>query len=199
MKTKLLIITCLFLLQNSLLNAQPKNNLDQISLLINKSLARADSLLGGKQTINLSVTTAQQLEILKPSILKIFSDNGYQLKTSEAESGISVNYSILSANVEYKNSYSKGLFGDIALEREVTLKGSLTISRLNKIIQPIEFSEIIADTVNLDEIETLENKSLPFTQGQIPSLPLLSTFWEPIAVVGTLILTVILLFTVRGK
>ena len=199
MKTKLLIITCLFVVLNLLLNAQPKNNLDQINLLINNSVAQADSLLDGKQTINLSVTTAQQLEILKPSIFKIFSENGYHLKSSEAESGISVNYSIRSANVEYKNSYSDGLFGGIALEREITVKGSFTITKLNKIIQPIEFSEVIADTVNLDEIESLENRSILFTQGQIPSLPLLSTFWEPIVAVGTLILTVILLFTVRGK
>lgn len=199
MKTKLLIISFLFLFPNFYLNAQTQNNLDLINNLIDSSVAKADSLLGGKQTINLSVTTTQALEILKPKILEAFNEHGYLLKTSDAESGISVNYNLTSANVEYKNSYTDGFFGDIALERQITVNGSFTIIKLNNVIQPIGFTETRTDTIKLDEIANLENRSIPFTQGQIPSQPLLSTFWEPIIVVGTLIVTVILLFTVRSK
>lgn len=199
MKTKLLIISFLFIVLNFYLNAQTQNNLDLINVLIDNSVARTDSLLGGKQTINLTVTTTQSLEILKPKILQAFNERGYLLKTSNAESGISVNYNLTSANVEYKNSYSDGFFGGIALERQITVNGSFTIIKLNHIIQPIGFAETRADTIKLDEIANLENRSIPFTQGQIPSQPLLSIFWEPIIVVGTLIVTVILLFTVRSK
>ena len=199
MKTKLLIISFLFLFLNFYLNAQTQNNLDLINVLIDNSVAKTDSLLGGKQTIDLTVTTTQSLEILKPKVLQAFNERGYLLKTSNAESGISVNYNLTSANVEYKNSYSDGFFGGIALERQITVNGSFTIIKLNHIIQPIGFAETRTDTVKLDEIATLENRSIPFTQGQIPSQPLLSTFWEPIIVVGTLIVTVILLFTVRSK
>ena len=199
MKTKPLIISFLFIVLNFYLNAQTQNNLDHINILIDSSIAKTDSLLGGKQTINLSVTTTQSLEILKPKILQAFIEHGYLLKTSDAESGISVNYNLTSANVEYKNSYSDGFFGDIALERQITVIGSFTIIKLNHIIQPIGFTETRMDTIKLDEIANLENRSIPFTQGQIPSQPLLSTFWEPIVVVGTLIVTVILLFTVRSK
>jgi len=199
LKTKLLIISFLFLVLNFYLNAQTQNNLDLINILIDSSVAKADSLLGGKQTINLSVTTAQPLEVLKPKVLQAFKEHGYLLKTSDAESGILVIYNLTSANVEYKNSYSDGFFGDIALERQITVNGSFTIIKLNQIVQPVAFVEIRTDTVKLNEISNLENRSIPFTRGLIPSQPFLSTFWEPILVVGTLIATVILLFTVRSK
>ncbi len=168
-------------------------------MLIGKSIARADSLLGGKKTINLSVTTAQALDILKPSVLQAFNKGEFLLKTSDSESGISVNYNLISVNVQYKNSYSEGFFGDIAFEREVSVNGSFTIIKGNNVFSPVEFTETKLDTIKLDEIAIVENKSILFTQGQIPSQPLLSTFWEPILVVGTLIVTVILLFTVRSK
>lgn len=199
MKTKCSVISFLFIVLNFNLYAQAQNNLDLINSLIENSIEKADSLLGGKQTINLLVTTAQPLEILKPTVLQAFNKYGYVLKTSDADSGISVNYNLISANVEYKNSFSDGFFGDISLERQITVTGSFTIIKLNHVIQPIGFSETRTDTVKLDEISNLEDRSIPFTQGKIPSQPFLSTFWEPILVVGTLITTIILLFTIRSK
>lgn len=187
------------LILNFNLNAQAQNNLDLINALIKNSVGKADLLISGKRAINLSVTTAQSLEILKPSVLQAFNKFGYLLKTSEAESGISINFNLVSANVQYRNSYSDGFFGDIAIERHISVDGSIIITEQNTIIKPVEFSETMMDTIKLDEIANLENRSIPFTQGQITAQPILSTFWEPIVVVGTLIVTVILLFTVRSK
>ncbi|MCX6169116.1 MAG: hypothetical protein NTX65_07250 [Ignavibacteriales bacterium] len=199
MKTKFSAVSILFFIPILFLNAQTQNNIDVIYNLIERSVAQADSLLGGKQAINLSVTTAAPLEILKPKVLQLFSNRGYLLTASGAESAIPVNYTITSATVEYNNSFTNGFFGNIGLERKLTLKGSFNVVESGQIIKPVEFTESVTDTVKLDEISNLENKSIPFTQGQIPSEPLLSTFWEPIIVVGTLIVTVILLFTVRSK
>ncbi len=199
MKTKLSIVSILFFIPILFLNAQTESNIDVVYNLIERSVIKADSLLGGKQTINLSVTTAPPLEILKPKVLQLFSNRGYLLKTSGNESVIPVNYAIASATVEYNNSFSDGFFSGIGLERKITLKGSFTIVKSDQIIKPVEFTESVTDTIKLDEISTLENRSIPFTQGEIPPQPLLSTFWEPIIVVGTLIVTVILLFTVRSK
>ena len=199
MKTKLPIVSILFFIPILFLNAQTESNIDIVYNLIERSVIKADSLLGGKQTINLSVTTSPPLEILKPKVLQLFSNRGYLLKTSGNESVIQVNYAIASATVDYDNFFSDGFFGGIGLERKITLKGSFTIVKSDQIIKPVEFTEAVIDTVKLDEISNLENRSIPFTQGQIPSQPRLSTFWEPIIVVGTLIVTIVLLFSIRGK
>ena len=199
MKIKLLINISLFLALNLCIDAQTLNNLDRINILIGHSIEKSDSLTGGEKSINLTYTSSQPLEILKPKIIQLFNERGYILNTSGAKSGISLNYNLLSVSVGYMNSSSDGFFGGVMLERQIKVAGSLIVTRSDKISKPFEFTETTTDTVNLDQISTLENKSLPFTQGQIPSQPLLSTFWEPILVVGTLIVTVILLFTVRSK
>jgi hypothetical protein len=199
LKTKLPAISILFFIPILFINAQTQNNIDVIYNLIERSVLKADSLLGSEHTINLSVTTAPPLETLKPKVIQLFSNRGYLLKTSGNESVVPVNYTITSAAVDYNNSFTDGFFGGIRLERKITLIGSITIVKSDQVIKPAEFTETSIDTVKLDEISNLENRSIPFTQGQIPTQSLLSTFWEPIIVVGTLIVTVILLFTVRSK
>jgi hypothetical protein len=199
LKTKLLISSFLFFIPILFSNAQTKSNIDIVYNLIDHSIAKADSILEGKKSINLSVTTTAPLDILKSKVFLGFSERGYSLQSSIKDSSNSFNYTINSVSVNYSDPFSDGFFGGVGLVRKITLNGSLTILKSDGVIKPVEFAESLTDTVNLNEISSIENKSIPFTQGQIPSEPLLSTFWEPIIVVGTLIVTVILLFTVRGK
>ncbi len=199
MKTKQFIIPILFLLISVSTIAQTKTNLDVIYKLIDRSVSKADSILGTKQTINLSFTAPSQLEVLKPKIFQTFSSHGYSLTTSTNESNPAVNYTVTSLKVEYKNPFSDGLFGGLLLERKVSFDYSLTITSADKTIKSFSNTESQIDTVKIDEISGLENQTLPFTQSTIPSAPLLSNLWEPIIVVGTLIVTIVLLFSIRSK
>lgn len=189
----------LLLISNFKIDAQVRTNYEIINNLIKNSVVNAESLIQGKKTINLSITSSSNLEVLKASILQSYHEAGYKLNAAPAESGINVNYSLISANVSYKDAHPENFLGDIAVERHISINGILTITDQSEILKPVEFAESKIDTVKLDEIGSIENKSLPFTQGQIPVQPLISSFWEPILVVGTLIGTVILLFTVRSK
>lgn len=199
MKTKLFLPLYIIFSFAISLSAQTFSNLDVIYSLINKSVSKADSLLGGKQTIYLSIITPQMLEVLKPNIIQAFNQQGYILKSSENEAAKSVIYTLTSAKVVYKNSFSDGLFGGLSLEREISFNYSLTITGTDKTIKSFSYLENQIDTVKLDEISGLENKTLPFTKSSIPSTPLLSNLWEPIIVVGTLIVTIVLLFSIRSK
>ncbi|MCL4551236.1 MAG: hypothetical protein M1495_22010 [Bacteroidetes bacterium] len=183
----------------SSLSAQTKSNLEVIYSLIDRSVAKADSAIGGKQNIFLSVTNPQTLDVLKPRVQEAFNSKGYVLLGQKDEAHKSIDYTLVSAKVEYKDSFSDGLFGGTLLLREISLAGSFSVEAGSGIINPQWFSETITDTVNLDELNSIENQALPFTQAPVPSLPLLSNLWEPIIVVGTLIVTVVLLFTVRSK
>ena len=197
MKTRLRLFLILLLSLSANIYAQTKTNLDLIYKLIDNSLVSVNSAIGEK-SIALSITTSQPLEVLKPKIIKSFIDVGYILKPID-DSGISLNYNLIYAKVEYKNSFTNGLFGGALIEREVSINGMLTAVNSNKANNPVEFNKSVIDTVKVDDITKIENQSLPFTQAQVPSMPLLSNLWEPIVVVGTLIVTVILLFTVRSK
>ena len=199
MKTKPFIIPILFLLVSISSIAQTKTNLDVIYKLINTSVSKADSVLGTKQTINLSFTSSPTLEVLKPKIFQAFGEHGYSLTSSTTEKFTEVNYTATSLKVEYKNPFSDGLFGGLMLEREISFNYSLTITNADKTIKSFSYTENKTDTVKLDEISGLENQTLPFTQSSIPSTPLLSNLWEPIIVVGTLIVTIVLLFSIRSK
>ncbi|MEK6552999.1 MAG: hypothetical protein AABZ54_06080 [Bacteroidota bacterium] len=199
MKTKQFLIPILSLLISVSSIAQTQTNLNVIYKLINRSVSRADTILGTKQTINLSFTSSPILEVLKTKIFQTFNEHGYLLTTSTFESNSAVNYTVTSLKVEYRNPFSDGLFGGLSLEREISFNYSLTFTNADKTIKSFSYTESQIDTVKLDEISGLENKTLPFTQSSIPSTPLLSNLWEPIIVVGTLIVTIVLLFSIRSK
>lgn len=199
MKTKLFLISILLFHTALFIHAQTQSNLTEIHNLINKSAAKADSLIGNKGAIYLSVTLPQSLEILKPVIISSFTNLGHTLKSSSNETEIEVNYILSSAKVEYANAFLEGFFGSTYLERNISTDCSLTITGKDKTIKSFELNEIKKDTVNLSDLSDIENQNLPFTRSKIPPQPFLSGFWEPIIAVGTLILTVILLFTIRSK
>jgi len=199
LKTRPFIIPILFLLISVSTIAQTQTNLDIIYKLINKSVSRTDSVLGSNQTINLSFTSPPILEVLKPKIFQTFNEHGYLLTSLTIESNSGVNYAVTSLKVEYRNPFSDGLFGGLLLERNISFDYSLIITRTDKTIKSFSYQENQIDTVRLNEISVLENQTLPFTQSTIPSTPLLSNLWEPIIVVGTLIVTIVLLFSIRSK
>ena len=167
--------------------------------MIHKSVTKADSLIAHKGAIYLSVNSPKSLEILKPIVIQSFTDIGYILKSSDREADIEVNYILSSVKVEYASAFLEGFFGSTHLERNISTDYSLIITNKDKTIKSFELNEIKKDTVNLSDLSEIENQNLPFTQSKVPSQPFLTGFWEPIIAVGTLILTVILLFTIRSK
>jgi hypothetical protein len=181
------------------MEAQVQSNLTVIHNIIHKSATKADSIIAHKGSIYLSVSSPKSLEILKPIIIQSFADIGYSLKSSSADADIEVDYILSSAKVEYPNAFLEGFFGSTQLERNISTDCSLLITNKDKTIKSFELNEIKKDTVNLSDLSEIENQNLPFTKGKVPSQPFFTGFWEPIIAVSTLILTVILLFTIRSK
>ncbi len=198
MKNKFLLPLILFLLVVSDARSQTRTNLEVIRSLIEKSVVHCGQLSKEIKPASVSVITSQPLEIFKPEILENFSRSG-RVYSAEAKSSDLITYTLISARVEYADSFSDGFFGDMLVERNVNISGVVEIKDPEKALKPFEFTESLKDTVKLEEIPKIEDKSIPFTQAAVPSQSLLSTFWEPILVIGTLIATVILLFTVRSK
>lgn len=178
---------------------QTKSNYDLFGGLIKKSVAQIDSIVGDSKkntVVNLSVP--QLLDQLKPGLISEFNDKKFILKSENDKKPV-LNFTLIEASINYKNSFTDGFFGEAMVEREAVLKGIYFSESPGGINNPVNFSLAAVDTVSMDDIPNLENKALPFTQGAVPPPPVLSSLLEPIIIVGTLVATVVLLFTVRSK
>jgi hypothetical protein len=178
--------------------AQTKTNLEKIDSLISQSVNQIDSLTNPNEEVFLEITTPASIEILKGKIISAFSKH-YKLINSKENAKREINYFLENVDIDYSNPQKEGFFGSFVVERTIKLSGNILIRDERNSIKTIPINNSINDRVYLDEIRLLEDSSLPFTQSEIPAVPILSNLFEPIVVVGTLIVTTILLFTVRSK
>lgn len=179
---------------------QGKTNLELVYDLIGKSVQFADSVRKNNNSVNVvSLSLPQAYDQLKTEIIKSFSSYGYKIASDEKATGTVFIYSLVECKTEYGEIFKDGFFGDNLVERKASLKGSLILQDGNFYKEPVEFSFYQKDTLSVDEAYAAQNNAMPFTQGSLPDAPILSNLLEPAIVVGTLIVTVILFFTVRSK
>ena len=181
------------------LTAQSKTNLEKFFQLIDNSVVKVGEVVGKTENVALSVTGPASLELLKPKLLAAFSNRGYKMKNENSDEIAKVTYSLNQAKVEYANAEKDGFFGDVVAERIVSLNGIVSIISSDGLLKTFDVNESAKDTIIVDEIKNYEDSTVPFTQGKKPEVSFFSNLLEPILVVGTLVTTIILLFTVRGK
>lgn len=173
----------------------PQTNFDICQDLINKTVIKIDSLINEKE-INLVIISPLKLEQIKPIIKNSFAKNGYKFINDNTNVVV---YFVSDFIVNYKNVFSRGFFGNNKIERKIFLRGSVLIPAVFNISKPYDFSFEYTDTLKHEDIVNVEDTSKDFVHGEIPEPPLLKNLFEPILIVGTLITTVILFFTVRSK
>ena len=76
------------------------------------------------------------------------------------------------------------------------LSGNYFISNQSQVK---DFKLTVVDTVNVENVQELENRSYPFTQGELPPEPFFSSLLEPIVAIGAAATVIILFFSVRSK
>ncbi len=198
MKKTLIIFFALFVVP-VFVTAQTKTNLEKFFQLIDNSIVKVGDVVGKNGAVVLSVTGPASLELLKPKVLAAFSNHGYMIKNDNSANTAKVTYSLNQSKVEYANAEKDGFFGDVVAERNVSLSGIVSVSSPDGLVKSFEVNESAKDTIVVDEIKNIEDATAPFTQGKKPEVSFFSNLLEPVLVVGTLVTTIILLFTVRGK
>ncbi len=108
-----------------------------------------------------------------------------------------VNIVLEEAGVKYGEVDRDGWFGDYYAPRTLLIKGHYLNTASNNGLQQFFITAI--DTVKVEELEALENNSFPFTKGNIPAEPFLSSVWEPVIAIGVAAAAILLLFSVRSK
>lgn len=194
---RIFLVFFLLIISNSPVLLQQKTNLDIAYQLISNSISKIDSFVVNREKIsNFSYTSPDSYNFLKSKVADNLLKSGYKFDGSG--SNTSLEYSIHNIKVEYTEPFKYGFFGELMVKRNVIFEGIALFTGPDGVVS-IRLNESLIDSVELGRIAEIEDQSIPFTRGTIPEIPLFSNLLEPIIVVGTLIVTIILFFTVRSK
>lgn len=194
---RIFLIFFALILSNSTVLPQHMTNLDVVYQLIANSISKIDSMVSDREKISdFSYTSPDSYDFLKSKIADNLIRSGYKFDGSG--SNVSLEFSIQNIKVEYTDPFKDGFFGDLMVKRSVFFEGIVLLTGPDGVVS-IPLNKSLSDNVELDRIAEIEDQSIPFTRGTIPEIPLFSNLLEPIIVVGTLIVTIILFFTVRSK
>jgi hypothetical protein len=194
-KSNILFSTIVLLLIE--INAQPKDNLSIFYSLIDSSVNVVKEKLSEGTSYSLSFSSPPNLALLTDRLEYAFSN--LDILESNDTKTESIKYNISLAEIEYPSLFRDGFLGNYLIERKFTIQGTYIIKDKSDSNISNVFLISHIDTVDFSTIKSLENNSLPFTTGNIPTEPFFSSLFEPIIAIGTAVLTVILFFTVRSK
>lgn len=188
------ILIPLIFLFNHLLFAQAESNLDRINLLINKTCNEINDSI--KQSVIINFQAPDNLYFLKNRAEVNFNQfyNKNNLLPPDT-----LNFTLEAAGINYNKIIKNGFFGDYLIERTAFIKGTFLLKQNDKILIAKEFNKSVTDSVNYEDINKIENYSLPFTKGKLPDEPISSSIIEPLIAITASVVTVILFFTVRSK
>lgn len=188
------------ILMSGIIFPQTKTNL-QVLYSLNDSLVNqiSEDIPKNNDKIVLTLNLGDTYSIFSNHIKNDFIKKGKEIfAIPQEESELpEINIVLEEAGVQYGEVDRDGWFGDYFIARTLLIKGHYVNTASNKELQQYFITAI--DTVKVEELESLENNSFPFTKGNIPAEPFLSSVWEPIIAIGVAAAAILLLFSVRSK
>ena len=117
-----------------------------------------------------------------------------------AAASASAELGIADVRVEYENIRRDGFLGPKLVDRKVsvTLSAKLFDNTKQRLILQADVKDSLKDVIELSQVHNLENPALPFTKGTLPAEGFFSTIAEPLILVGSIAVAVLLLFNVRS-
>ncbi len=181
----------------NLIAAQPRSNLDIIYDLIGNNVQKLLSELPHEiEPLQFEYISLPQYRGFENRFFYHLNEKGY---LSESNADTQLKYSMDQIGVLYSEPFRDGLLGDYKIERRVFLNGTFTLGTGNRVIKTNIVESTYRDTVYYSEIDAIESRNLTVTQGTKPPEPLFESLLEPVIAVGAVVVSIILLFTVRSK
>ncbi len=195
LKTKILIL--ILFLSVSLL-AQSRTNLEMINMLVDSSVLSISSRISDSHfEYNIDYQSVAEYSALNNRIENSLVRNEIKVNLDSSKNKIS--YSISQAGVTYSDLFKDGLVGGYLIERKFILQGEYTIKNSSSVLNADTFNYTVTDTIPYNNVNFVENNSLPFTKGTVPSEPFFPSMLEPIVAITAVVITVVLFFTVRSN
>lgn len=176
-------------------------NLDVI-----RSLAKQIAVDAVRQTkidtsgnVDLSVFPKETAWYVESSVGEGLQSLGFGVRQDTA-APLAAAFSLSDAWVEYSNVRKDGLFGSKLVDRKVgiQLTSKFTDRKTGSILWASGKTQSAVDTIELSEINRVENPTIAFTRGTLPRESFFSNFAEPLILLGAIAVAVFLLFNVRS-
>jgi len=178
--------------------SQTTSNLDKFYTLIDSASTLLLKDLGDVKKVNLELNFGIDYSVFANQIRGKLLRNEVQLigDNSDEQNFVRVNFVVDNSFVGYSEPEKDGIFGDFFTERTITLSGNYFISNKSQVK---DFKLTAIDTINVEDVENVENRSYPFTRGDLPPEPFFSSLLEPIVAIGAAATVIILFFSVRSQ
>lgn len=178
--------------------SQPVSNLDKFYDLVDSASTKFVNDLNTTNKVKLELTLGSDYVLFANQIRGKILKRGIELISDDqsANNFVTASFVIDNALVTYSAPEREGFFGSFYTERVLQLSGNYFITS-NQNIKA--FNLVDKDTINVEDVEKLENRSYPFTHGELPPEPFFSSLLEPIVAIGAAAVTIILFFSVRSK
>lgn len=187
-------------LNSSNCNSQTKTNLDVFYSITDSLVDKINSEIpSSEKKILLTLNLGQSYSLFSNSIKDRFIKNGKEiLGQPPDELNIpTVDIVMEGAGVEYGEMFRSGFFGTHYIQRYSTIFGNYLQTFSDKGKQKFEITAL--DTIEVENINSLENDSYPFTKSTVPSEPFISGLADPVIAIGTAALVIVLFFTIRSE
>lgn len=112
----------------------------------------------------------------------------------------SLDLGLSDVKVSYGNLRRDGFLGTRLLDRtvRVRLATKLVDMESDAVLFVSDVEETVTDTIALSSVPDVENPVLPVTRGRVPAESFMSGVGEPLIIIGSVAVAVVLLFTVRS-
>ena len=186
------------LIFQAVIYSQTVSNMDKFYSLVDSASNLLLNDLGNINKVKLELNLGTDYTLFANQIRGKLLKNGKEIvnDNSAGENVININFVMDNSNVAYSNPERDGIFGDFFTERTIELSVNYLISP-NQSLK--SFNLTSKDTINVKDVENVENRSYPFTQGELPPEPFFSSLLEPIVAIGAAAVVIILFFSVRSK
>jgi len=196
-KKSIWLLFLLFLI-NVVANAQVVSNLDRFYSAADSASTLLLNDLGKANEVQLDLNLGTYYSVFANQIRGKLLKNGIKLISDNPSNSnlTKVSFVIDGCSVDYGEPERDGLFGGYYTKRKIDMTGNYFIST-NQAVKNFNIAQI--DTIDVDEVEKVENRSYPFTHGDLPPEPFFSSLLQPVVAIGAAAITIILFFSVRSK
>lgn len=180
-----------------------KSNLEIIQETLGKFTKQILTVIPDKDEniLGFKIHQTEQSWIVEHAVINEILSRGYKIKLikdSENTTPYIFKVGDAGAKIIYSSMHRKGLKKFVQRSISVSLQAQVIESKTGNVILSNHFKDEYRDTVNVDDINIIEDKNIPMTRAELPDESIIDRLIEPIIIIGATGVAIFLLFHIRS-